>query len=161
LAAGIALYDEYHATLPEISPDTTISDISLALPFVVRNKSNFFSITNAHLSCEWDYPTWQGNGAFRLRMRGNSGPAFSSKSPDDTGITIAPGEAVNFVCDFSKHARAAYENGVPLMPVSVRLRINVTYQTAPLPWDRTYLSPQFNWEKADAGFRWLEGPTIQ
>lgn len=157
----MALYYEHHATFPEITPDTNISDVSLALPFIVKNKSIFFPIENAHLSCEWDYPTWQGVETFRLRIVGKSGSAFSSKSPDDTGITIGAGESVNFACDFSKHAHATYENGAPLTPVSVRLHIKVSYQTAPFPLVRIYHSPQFNWEKTDVGFRWLEGPVVQ
>lgn len=156
--------DQYVHLVPEVHAHDADPAASYVLPFVIRNTSHIFDLTDVTLECGIDTVVFEDN---EQRRYGVSDLIVDS---DATFPVISSNSQVNYPCDAAGILKAQTDGSVHLGGLATRpnvassqLRvttmcawIGATYRT--LGIRRTYISTMFEWIATPTGHTWLEGP---
>jgi hypothetical protein len=160
LVALVVFFEVYLQTIPEI--DANNSEPSSILPFSIKNESNFFDMTEVHLSCGIDSAAYEiGNG----KWTGMPGPTLFG--PTQTvpvirrhgGIVAYPCKASDYIHrniwdDLCIGMKSACQNAIGSFKTSYMcVWIKVDYRTLFGWWPRVASSEIFSWN----GREWIKG----
>jgi hypothetical protein len=154
-------------TAPEIHPRDTANGSSLILPFNVQNRSIFFPITDAQMTCGVDW-------LFVKDARENKFTSIHTAFSNGAYTFPAGGQPTTYPCDASELVKIE-PNGsisfrgiglgmpVPLYPPweiqKMCVWIGGDYKIAGLiPWHFTSII--FQWPAKPGVPQWIEGPTL-
>jgi hypothetical protein len=153
LIVGISVlvtYFFYETIAPGIIPDNAEPSATVSVPFVVKNKSNLFTMQNVTITCHLDRSVFVDDIGSQLTTPSNP----SQKPPiiaQRDEITLGPEARIYFTCDeVSALRNPGFQKQFNTFK-SAAVRIKVTYHTWML--NRTYSSPRFYRSEA-TGFRW-------
>jgi hypothetical protein len=155
IAAALALYEIFYATIPDIQPDPAISPSWVDLPLKAKNNSRFFDMTNVTVACVVENVTWKTPilppyQSFRMRGKG------VEARPKDVAETIEAGRTITFPCNIAENIVATPFGAADVIPISlIRLKIRISYRILNFP--RSETSSSFTWRSVSGGFQWLEG----
>ncbi len=158
-------YDQYERTIPEIHAVDADPGTSFVFPFIVKNRSIMFNMTNVTLSCGIELATFEDSDK---KIYGVGGGIANS----DVVLKEIDDDPVNYPCNAEGILRAQADGrlrlgGLLTQPgvVHSQLKVNnmcvwigVKYETSGIR--RTYISPMFEWIVTPTGHKWLEGPLV-
>jgi hypothetical protein len=161
LAALFVLWEIYVDTRPIVTAHPSSVQSSDPLPFIVKNPSIIFDMTNVVLTCQLLGDVWGGvpvpphtwvTGSITTNLTGR----ILSK---ERGLTISRfGGLINFPCS-TEGIESAQMAGSPMRLEEMHVVINMEYQT--LVFSRTFISDVFTFKRMnDGSYEWFEGQTV-
>ena len=154
-------------TAPEIHPQDVLNGSSLILPFKIQNKSIFFPITDAEMTCGVDW-------LFVKDANRHTFTSIHTAFSNGTYSFPAGGQPATFRCDASELIKIEPNGSVSFRGMSLELPIPLSppwqiekmcvwiggdYKIAGrIPWQFTSII--FQWPASPGAPQWIEGPTL-